>query len=51
MTTFICAWLAEAKTSAGAPWVIWVASAELPAKLNCDVQVGVVGHQLVAELA
>ncbi len=34
VTTDICAWLAEAKTSAGAPWTIWVASAELPAKLN-----------------
>ena len=34
VTTFICGWLAEANTSAGAPWVIWVASAELPAKLN-----------------
>ena len=34
VTTFICVWFAEANTSAGAPWVIWVASAELPAKLN-----------------
>ena len=34
MTTVIWGWLAEANTSAGAPWVICVASAELPAKLN-----------------
>ena len=34
VTTAICGSSAEANTSAGAPWVIWVASAELPAKLN-----------------
>ena len=33
-------WLAEANTSAGAPDVIWVASAELPAKLKVTVVPG-----------
>ena len=30
----ICAWLAEANTSAGAPCAIWVASVSEPPKLN-----------------
>ena len=34
VTVAIVVGLAAANTSAGAPWVIWVASAELPAKLN-----------------
>src|SRR5262245_43204177 len=34
VTVFMVAGDAEANTSAGAPWLIWVARAELPAKLN-----------------
>ena len=40
MTTVIWFWLADANTSAGAPWVSWVARAELPAKLNCTSRSG-----------
>src|SRR6185437_8226980 len=36
-TLFIWVALAEAKTSAGAPWLICVASASDPAKLNVTV--------------
>ena len=50
VTTFICACVRRGEDVGGAPWVIWVASAELPAKLNVHVQAGVVGLELVAEV-
>ena len=40
VTVFMFAGAAEANTSAGAPWLICVASAELPAKLNLTVAPG-----------
>src|SRR5262249_37080987 len=40
VTVFMFAGAAEANTSAGAPWSIWVASAELPAKLNVTFDPG-----------
>src|SRR5207249_2594117 len=40
VTVFRFAGLAEAKTSAGAPSLIWVASAELAAKLNASFAPG-----------
>src|SRR5262245_65746330 len=39
-TSVMFFWLAEANTSAGAPLLIWVASAELAAKLNLTVAPG-----------
>ena len=36
VTVFMVAGLAAAKTSAGAPWLIWVASVELEPKLKVD---------------
>src|SRR5206468_1304869 len=40
VTVFMLAGAAEANTSAGAPWLICVARAELPAKLNLTVEPG-----------
>ena len=39
---------AEAKTSAGAPWVIWVTRSEEPAKLNVTVVPGFVASNCSA---
>src|SRR4051812_36126323 len=47
VTVFMLAGAAEAKTSAGAPWLICVASAELPAKLNVTVAPGPGGWRAV----
>ena len=41
--------LADANTSAGAPALIWVASAELRPKLKVTVDAGVGGLELLAE--
>src|SRR5262249_37074705 len=40
VTVFMLAGAAEANTSAGAPWLIWLASAELAAKLKVTVDPG-----------